>query len=715
MAPFTQPSNKNAHPGLLDAPIRSRKQKVNEGSKQSCAAAKANALNNVAEIEREMEEEDSHEQQYSACPPVSSVKKVTRPAPRPVTRPAPRPVTRPAPRPVTCPAPRPVTCPAPRPVSRQVIVQKEQGNEATQDQSNNATNSKKKRTPRELVADACNELGVTSGDRDDEQTRITDKIAQAVLVSKHGRLGLVMSDEDEERMQVPNSRLPSGSAPPAFKGIQKHPSESSKKEISKEGTHAVRFGGLEDEDELAEEDNREPSLQLVYSDPLDMLENAGDEAGGAQHELDDGGNQGDQDKDGDEVNEEQNSGVNNETVQQASADRRRNGEPNDHNNNKVNTSHPTTTDEDHRSKPSQGNRTQQVRPNTHSRPHEFTPQEAHVTSSRTNTYSRPPQSTQQGARTTSETHRPNKRNVRPLDQPPVMKVVPRNTNTNEGGKKHSQRRKFCTEDLPDGSQQRFRLELTPLWIDYISTLEGPWDASDYADKNDPVYALLMQHAYNYRSGFADRAELAVASYLEHKTPDNIKEIVEYLAPSILELPGNNGKTHYINPGCYPYLWKDVDMVYDDQGNFSHANASGAFLHELISDTFAHHLEAIQGLSEASQMKDCPRGALALTCVGVERALRMYSTGEYVKPDAAIEARFSQQLWGVTTDEIMLSITKTTPRGWKNIIKAAIPYIGAYKSHATSHSALKEQREGPNGYVACFDRDSASNSGSDFSF
>lgn len=51
--------------------------------------------------------------------------------------------------------------------------------------------------------------------------------------------------------------------------------------------------------------------------------------------------------------------------------------------------------------------------------------------------------------------------------------------------------------------------LTPLWIDYISTLEGPWDASDYVDvvqelwdtvfddiehmvskKNDAVHALV---------------------------------------------------------------------------------------------------------------------------------------------------------------------------------------------------------------------------------
>jgi hypothetical protein len=79
-----------------------------------------------------------------------------------------------------------------------------------------------------------------------------------------------------------------------------------------------------------------------------------------------------------------------------------------------------------------------------------------------------------------------------------------------------QRRKFCMEDLPEGSQWRFRLELTPLWIDFIATLEGLWDASDHVDvvqeqwdivfteiehtvakKNDPVYALVCPASFSF--------------------------------------------------------------------------------------------------------------------------------------------------------------------------------------------------------------------------
>jgi hypothetical protein len=94
---------------------------------------------------------------------------------------------------------------------------------------------------------------------------------------------------------------------------------------------------------------------------------------------------------------------------------------------------------------------------------------------------------------------------------------------------------------------------------------------------------------------------------------------------------------------------------------------------------------------------------------------MYSTGEYVKPEDPVESRFSHQQWSLTTEEIMQSILKTTPCGWKEIIKASIPYIGTHKSRPTSRAVLNEQREGPNGYLACYDRYEGSDSGSDFTF
>lgn len=82
----------------------------------------------------------------------------------------------------------------------------------------------------------------------------------------------------------------------------------------------------------------------------------------------------------------------------------------------------------------------------------------------------------------------------------------------------------------------------------------------------------MQRAYDYRSGFADRAELAVEAYLTHEEatePGDITQLVEWLAPDIYEKRDDNGKTRYINPGLYPYMWKNVEMIYDN-GKFIRA-------------------------------------------------------------------------------------------------------------------------------------------------
>lgn len=95
---------------------------------------------------------------------------------------------------------------------------------------------------------------------------------------------------------------------------------------------------------------------------------------------------------------------------------------------------------------------------------------------------------------------------------------------------------------------------------------------------------------------------------------------------------------------------------------------------------------------------------------------MYSTGIYVKPEDRRQFRFSRKHWGVTTEEVMISVMKTTSRGWKKIIKAAIPYIRTRKAHHNSlRATLEKDREAPNGYTHCVDVDSCSDSGSDIIF
>lgn len=290
--------------------------------------------------------------------------------------------------------------------------------------------------------------------------------------------------------------------------------------------------------------------------------------------------------------------------------------------------------------------------------------------------------------------------------------------------------RFRMEDLPDGSQQRFREELGPLWLDFISTLENPWDLTNHIDvlqeiwnmtfpdiehtvqkTDDPVHFLLLQRASSYRCDIAKRGEIAVAAYLDSiglKTPDEIAQHIGFLVPSVSETYGDEETVK-----CYPFMWREAKNIMNKDGRVERTETKGAFCSRPISDTFAHYLEIRECIPQALRQMDNPRGALALATVSVERALKMYSTGTYTKPKDGRQSRFSRKHWGVTTEEVMISVKKTTSRGWKKIVKAAIPYVRTRKSHHTSlRAALEKEREAPSGYTHCVDVDSGSDSGSE---
>lgn len=293
--------------------------------------------------------------------------------------------------------------------------------------------------------------------------------------------------------------------------------------------------------------------------------------------------------------------------------------------------------------------------------------------------------------------------------------------------------RFLVEDLPDGSQQRFREELCPMWLDFVSTLENPWDPTNHIDvmqelwnktftdidhtvqrANDPVYFLLIQRTSTYRCDVAKRGEIAVAAYLESiglKTPDEIAQHINFLVPSVSEMRSDEKSVE-----CYPFMWREAKNIMNEDGHIERTETKGAFCSRPISDTLAHYLEIRECIPQALRQTGHPRGALALATVSVERALRMYSTGIYVKPEDRRQSRFSRKHWGVTTEEVMISVMKTTSRGWKKIIKAAIPYIRTRKAHHNSlRATLEKDREAPNGYTHCVDVDSCSDSGSDIIF
>ncbi|KAG2146831.1 hypothetical protein DEU56DRAFT_786747 [Suillus clintonianus] len=291
---------------------------------------------------------------------------------------------------------------------------------------------------------------------------------------------------------------------------------------------------------------------------------------------------------------------------------------------------------------------------------------------------------------------------------------------------------FRIEDLPNGSQQRFREDLLPMWLDFVSTLENPWDVANHINvmqeiwnmvftdidhtvqkTNDPVYYLLVQRAINYRNAFSKRGETAVATYLNSlglKDPEQIAKYISFLVPSVSDIRSDEETAE-----CYPFMWQETKVIMDEDGRIEHMETKGAFCSQPISDTLALYLEIRESIPQAWRQTDHPRGALVLATASVERALKMHSTGVYAKPQNHLESRFSQKHWGVTTENVMISVKKTSSRGWKKIIKAAMLYSRTRKTRRNLRPVPDRAREGPNGYTHCVDADSASDSGSDIIF
>lgn len=167
--------------------------------------------------------------------------------------------------------------------------------------------------------------------------------------------------------------------------------------------------------------------------------------------------------------------------------------------------------------------------------------------------------------------------------------------------------RFRVEDLPDGSQQRFREALGPLWLDFVSTLENPWYLTNHIDAmqelwnmtftdidytvqktNGPVYFLLLQRASTYRHDFAKRGEIAVTAYLHSiglKSPDEIAQHVNFLVPSVSEIRSDEETAK-----CYPFMWQEAKNIMNEDGHIERTETKGAFCSRPISDTLAHYLE-----------------------------------------------------------------------------------------------------------------------------
>jgi len=96
---------------------------------------------------------------------------------------------------------------------------------------------------------------------------------------------------------------------------------------------------------------------------------------------------------------------------------------------------------------------------------------------------------------------------------------------------------------------------------------------------------------------------------------------------------------------------------------------------------------------------------------------MWRTGVYKEPKKKL-AVFSRNHWGVKTEEIMLSVDKTTERGFKKIINESIPYIDIYRSRPSRQAQRRRAKRSDgrlSGHATCYEEDSGNDSISSVGF
>ncbi|KAG1861279.1 hypothetical protein F4604DRAFT_1684093 [Suillus subluteus] len=146
------------------------------------------------------------------------------------------------------------------------------------------------------------------------------------------------------------------------------------------------------------------------------------------------------------------------------------------------------------------------------------------------------------------------------------------------------------------------------------------------------------------------------------------------------------------------MWYDVD-----ESDAQNPIGKGPFQHKAILDTFAFYLESVSAIPEGVKKTSPPSAALALATVAVERAWKQWATGELVQ--TAFDDKFSATLWGLPTQEVMVSIDKLKPHTWTKILEGAARFVGAHKPKSVRAQSLYTAGGGTSGRAMCYESES----------
>ncbi|KIM60197.1 hypothetical protein SCLCIDRAFT_124796 [Scleroderma citrinum Foug A] len=130
---------------------------------------------------------------------------------------------------------------------------------------------------------------------------------------------------------------------------------------------------------------------------------------------------------------------------------------------------------------------------------------------------------------------------------------------------------------------KWHSEFLPCWFQYIATVDNIWSLTHsehlttaqaiwnckmsdvphtLALTDEPAFCLLKQRTYEWRSGMADRAVKAIATffdrYEEFSSPEVHAGYATWAVPEPEECINQHGRKILVPPQLYPYMWQTVD-------------------------------------------------------------------------------------------------------------------------------------------------------------
>ncbi|KAF9455823.1 hypothetical protein BDZ94DRAFT_1277182 [Collybia nuda] len=231
---------------------------------------------------------------------------------------------------------------------------------------------------------------------------------------------------------------------------------------------------------------------------------------------------------------------------------------------------------------------------------------------------------------------------------------------------------FSNNDLPSGIILRWTKVFVPLWMQYLGSVSRPWDlsvhlqaAQNYWDeifptceqllalKGDPIFAVLKQRTYEWRSNFMTAAVAAVQAFWDsddtYSDPTERAAYVEWAFPEDPNQP-------------IPGIWASVDDDFEESKEYVY---KGAFQATTIISTFAQHLLLLHSVQDSMLTGVQAEGALALSATAVEHAFRRWESGHN-----AGKGNFSAALAEKTDLYAEDITTKLTPKSWTKLMAAA---------------------------------------------